>query len=340
MVLIMPEFWKEHPARFYLFFTSRSKLLCITCLSPKCAKWSFHEILSTIFLLWRYDSKNLVCSFVFPMLPLFYPNMVCEQLPNPIRIARKCLMRIKKTSIPFRFHLSSLSSDFFANLFEASFSQVSAFMFFWCFRLLDKHSRRSNPFLFITKCEVWAVFMVCFFFNGRFWDISSMLPDLFVVSLCAFVFEYAFQSIYDLMYIYICISNFVVPHHVPTKWPAPFKRLRSWVVVDAYLCSSCCKAIWKFYSLYVFFFSPIMPCKMTWQVLFQAPTRWVSIGLLSFSWKDSKVEFKTARAYKWLYYWCFLPPSWPYNYRSPSKRLQDGLAFWCFPSFKCLNTII
>ena len=30
-----------------------------------------------------------------------------------------------------------------------------------------------------------------------------MLPDLFVVSLCAFVFEYAFQSIYDLMYIYI-----------------------------------------------------------------------------------------------------------------------------------------
>lgn len=155
--------------------------------------------------------KNLVCSFVFPILPLFYPNMVCEQLPNPIRIARKCLMCIKNLQYlsGFTYHLYLLTcfcyhSAMFAAC-EKSFVWGSVFtsfsIFLKCFRLLDKHSRRSNPFFFITKSEVWVVFMVCFFFKGRFWDISSILSDFFFVSLCAFVFEYVFQSICDLMYI-------------------------------------------------------------------------------------------------------------------------------------------
>jgi hypothetical protein len=38
---------------------------------------------------------------------------------------------------------------------------------------------------------------------------------------------------------------------------------------------------------------------------------------LSFSWKDSKVEFKTAQAYRWFDHWCFLPPSCPYKMTGP-----------------------
>ena len=206
--------------------------------------------------------KNLVCSFVFPILPLFYPNMVCEQLPNPIRIARKCLMCIKNLQYlsGFTYHLYLLTcfcyhSAMFAAC-EKSFVWGSVFtsfsiLFFLIFWLLDKHSRRSNPFFFITKSEVWVVFMVCFFFKGRFWYISSILSDLFFCVFVCVCFWICFPE-----YLWFDVYNFVVPHHVPTKWPATFKRLRSWVVVDAYLCSSCCKTIW---NTTVFMFSSFLP---------------------------------------------------------------------------------
>ena len=146
---------------------------------------------------------------------------------------------------------------------EKSFVWGSVFtsfsiLFFLIFWLLDKHSRRSNPFFFITKSEVWVVFMVCFFFKGRFWDISSILSDLFFCVFVCVCFWICFPE-----YLWFDVYNFVVPHHVPTKWPATFKRLRSWVVVDAYLCSSCCKTIW---NTTVFMFSSFLPsCPAKWR---------------------------------------------------------------------------
>ena len=207
----MPEFWKEHPARFCVFHFTLETFMHILCVSQNGPNSLFMRYFPQ-YSCFGSMTQKLSVQLCFPHFAIVLSQYGVRAIAESHLYCPKVSHVHKKSSIPLRFHLSSLSSDMFLLSFcdvccmweiiclRQRFHKFQHFVFliFW---LLDKHSRRSNPFFFITKSEVWVVFMVCFFFKGRFWDISSILSNLFFVSLCAFVFEYVFQSICDLMYI-------------------------------------------------------------------------------------------------------------------------------------------
>lgn len=264
----MPEFWKEHPARFCVFHFTLEAFMHILCVSQNGPNSLFMRYFPQ-YSCFGSMTQKLSVQLCFPHFAIVLSQYGVRAIAESHSYCPKVSHVHKKSSIPLRFHLSSLSSD----MFLLSFCDVCCMweiiclrqrfhkfqhLFFLMFWLLDKHSRRSNPFFFITKSEVWVVFMVCFFFKGRFWDISSILSDLFFCVFVCVCFWICFPE-----YLWFDVYNFVVPHHVPTKWPATFKRLRSWVVVDAYLCSSCCKTIW---NTTVFMFSSFLPsCPAKWR---------------------------------------------------------------------------
>jgi hypothetical protein len=150
--------------------------------------------------------KNLVCSFVFPILPLFYPNMVCEQLPNPIRIARKCLMCIKNLQYlsGFTYHLYLLTcfcyhSAMFAAC-EKSFvwgSVFTSFSIYFFDVLVVRQAFPEKQPVFLHN-QIWGLgcFHGMFFFQGTVLGHQFNSVRFVFLCLCVRLFLNMFSRVF------------------------------------------------------------------------------------------------------------------------------------------------
>ena len=207
----MPEFWKEHLARFCVFHFTLETFMHILCVSQNGPNSLFMRYFPQ-YSCFGSMTQKLSVQLCFPHFAIVLSQYGVRAIAESHSYCPKVSHVHKKSSIPLRFHLSSLSSD----MFLLSFCDVCCMweiiclrqrfhkfqhLFFLMFSVVRQAFPEKQP-VFLQN-QIWGLgcFHCLVFRRDGFGTSVQFCPICFFVSLCAFVFEYVFQSICDLMYI-------------------------------------------------------------------------------------------------------------------------------------------